>query len=96
MYSTKRGKYYLQVSKSGYVQCIWVNVATSGIKLIALFCYTLQLEDDVIASAGFVSSIISYANGQSKNWFVIYFSKLGFIGKSIYVLVLLSSNCRYY
>ncbi|EDV25044.1 uncharacterized protein TRIADDRAFT_56567 [Trichoplax adhaerens] len=51
MYSTKRGKYYL------------------------------QLEDDVIAAKGFVSSIISYADSQSGNWFVIYYSELGFIGR---------------
>lgn len=44
--------------------------------------YYLQLEDDVVSKANFVTTILSFIKKQSnKDWMVIEFSKLGFIGK---------------
>jgi alpha-1,3-mannosylglycoprotein beta-1,4-N-acetylglucosaminyltransferase A/B len=44
--------------------------------------YYLQLEDDVVSKANFVSTIRSFIEKQPKrDWMVIEFSKLGFIGK---------------
>ena len=64
---------------------MYIDIAMFVINVVALLYCTLQLEDDVIASAGFVSSVINFASGQTGNWFVIYFSKLGFIGENIYM-----------
>ncbi|EDV20197.1 uncharacterized protein TRIADDRAFT_61341 [Trichoplax adhaerens] len=43
--------------------------------------YYLQLEDDVLSSEGFVTTIRGYINNQVKPWSSIHFAKLGFIGK---------------
>lgn len=43
--------------------------------------YYLQLEDDVISSDDFVTTIRDYVNRQEQPWSSIHFSKLGFIGK---------------
>ena len=43
--------------------------------------YYIQLEDDVIAKSGFVGFIMENINAQVDDWFLLEFSKLGFIGK---------------
>ena len=43
--------------------------------------YYLQLEDDVIASADFISAIREFVAMQTKPWIALDFSELGFIGK---------------
>ena len=46
--------------------------------------YYLQLEDDVLATKGFVSTILAFTAKKTvsnKDWFVINYCKLGFIGK---------------
>lgn len=44
--------------------------------------FYLQLEDDVVAKPGFVSSIKQFIDENSaENWLVLEFSELGFIGK---------------
>ena len=43
--------------------------------------YYIQLEDDVIAKSGFVDFIMEKINAQVDDWFLLEFSKLGFIGK---------------
>ncbi|VDK76942.1 unnamed protein product [Litomosoides sigmodontis] len=44
--------------------------------------YYLQLEDDVLAKAGFVSLIKKFINGRiTDDWLMLEFSSLGFIGK---------------
>ncbi len=42
----------------------------------------MKLEDDVVSKANFVSTIKSYIKKQAdREWMIIEFSKLGFIGK---------------
>ena len=51
--------------------------------------YYLQLEDDVQTKAGYISTIKSFAlqkTAESKDWFVLDFCQLGFIGQLGYVL----------
>ncbi|MCP9265752.1 Alpha-1,3-mannosyl-glycoprotein 4-beta-N-acetylglucosaminyltransferase A [Dirofilaria immitis] len=44
--------------------------------------YYLQLEDDVLAKAGYVSLIRKFVGGRiTDDWFMLEFSSLGFIGK---------------
>lgn len=43
--------------------------------------YYIQLEDDVITASGYVDDIQKFIYGQSKPWFLLEFSNLGFIGK---------------
>ena len=44
--------------------------------------YYLQLEDDVVAKANFITTIKTYIEKQKeRDWMIIEFSKLGFIGK---------------
>ena len=44
--------------------------------------YYLQLEDDIIATNGFVKKIEGFVNRQAqKQWFMLEFCRLGFIGK---------------
>jgi len=43
--------------------------------------YYIQLEDDVTANIGFLDFILAKINAQVDDWFLLEFSKLGFIGK---------------
>ena len=43
--------------------------------------YYIQLEDDVTANNGFLDFIMAKINAQVNDWFLLEFSKLGFIGK---------------
>lgn len=43
--------------------------------------YYVQLEDDIIAADRFINSMKVFINGQNPDWFLIWFSQLGFIGK---------------
>ena len=43
--------------------------------------YYIQLEDDVITASGFIGDIENFINVQNEHWFLLEFSKLGFIGK---------------
>ena len=43
--------------------------------------YYLQLEDDVIAKAGYLSFIKNSITRANTEWFMLEFSNLGFIGK---------------
>ena len=47
--------------------------------------YYLQLEDDVQTKSGYISTIKSFAlqkTAENKDWFVLDFCQLGFIGES--------------
>ncbi|XP_032384270.1 alpha-1,3-mannosyl-glycoprotein 4-beta-N-acetylglucosaminyltransferase B isoform X2 [Etheostoma spectabile] len=43
--------------------------------------YYVQLEDDVVAKAGYFNTMKTYANQRSQKWLYLEFSQLGFIGK---------------
>ncbi|EDV21512.1 uncharacterized protein TRIADDRAFT_30432 [Trichoplax adhaerens] len=43
--------------------------------------YYVQLEDDIIAADNFITSMRNYIHMQNPEWFLIWFSQLGFIGK---------------
>lgn len=43
--------------------------------------YYIQLEDDVITASDYVEDMQTFINSQSKPWFLLEFSYLGFIGK---------------
>ena len=43
--------------------------------------YYIQLEDDVITASDFIYDIRKFINAQTKPWFLLEFSNLGFIGK---------------
>lgn len=66
-------------------------------KLVDILCYVklipvFQLEDDLIATPGYVSTIRTFALQQTENrWMMLEFSSLGFIG--IFTVVL--SLCCY-
>ena len=42
--------------------------------------YYVQLEDDILTNPGFITDILKFTY-QQKNWFMIDFSEIGFIGK---------------
>ena len=43
--------------------------------------YYIQLEDDVITASGYIDDIQRFIRSQTKQWFLLEFSYLGFIGK---------------
>lgn len=43
--------------------------------------YYLQLEDDIVAKAGYLSFIKKKVLNDAGDWFLMEFSNLGFIGK---------------
>ncbi|XP_078583872.1 alpha-1,6-mannosyl-glycoprotein 4-beta-N-acetylglucosaminyltransferase-like [Branchiostoma floridae x Branchiostoma japonicum] len=43
--------------------------------------FYLQLEDDVVSSENYLTTIRDYINGQTSAWSMLEFSELGFIGK---------------
>ncbi|KAK0420367.1 hypothetical protein QR680_014638 [Steinernema hermaphroditum] len=47
--------------------------------------YYVQLEDDISAAKGYISTMMQYADGKGTDWLSCEFSKLGFIGKLFHI-----------